>query len=59
MKKLLNKIKHFHSNEDGLETIEYALMAALVAVAIIVGAGTMGNAANTKYENVAAIISSS
>ena len=58
MKKLINMIIKIHSNEDGLETIEYALMAALVAVAIIVGGATMGNAANTKYLDTAAIISS-
>ena len=58
MTNIIEKIKSFHSNEDGLETIEYALMAALVAIAIIIGAQAMGTAANVKYTSVAGVIGS-
>ena len=56
MNKILSKIKNFNKDIIGLETIEYALMAALVAIAIIVGAAAMGNAANEKFYNTALVI---
>mgnify|MGYP000577168078 CR=1 FL=1 len=54
----VHKFKNFQSNEHGLETIEYALMVAIVAIAIISGGTLMGNAANTKFTDTASIISS-
>lgn len=49
VKKLLNIFK----NKSGATAIEYALIAALIAVAVIVGAGALGTAANDRLQNVA------
>jgi pilus assembly protein Flp/PilA len=39
-------IKNFIREEDGVTAIEYGLIAALVAVAIITGAGLLGTSLN-------------
>ena len=41
-------IKLFN-DESGATAIEYGLIAALIAVAIIVGAGALGTAINNKF----------
>ena len=56
MEKFIDKIKDIHFNESGLETIEYALMAALVAIAIIIGGAAMGTAANDKFQSIANVL---
>ena len=43
----------FLKNETGTTAIEYGLIAALIALAIVVGAGALGNALNAKFDNVA------
>jgi pilus assembly protein Flp/PilA len=40
--KLIHLAKSFWTEEDGVTAIEYGLIAALVAVAIVVGAGILG-----------------
>ena len=50
MKKL---IKNFVADNSGATAIEYGLIAALIAVAIIVGAGNLGTSLNAKFANVA------
>lgn len=40
-------------DESGATAIEYALIAALVAVAAITGMSTLGNAINAKFTAVA------
>ncbi len=52
MKKLLNIFK----NKSGATAIEYALIAALIAVAVIAGAGALGTAAGDRLNNVASTI---
>jgi len=42
-------VKNFIENDSGATAIEYGLIAALIAVAIIVGAGYLGNELNTKF----------
>jgi pilus assembly protein Flp/PilA len=50
---MTNLIARFSADESGATAIEYALLAALIAVAIIGAAGTIGkNIANT-MNNVA------
>jgi len=39
----------FVKDESGATAIEYGLIAALIALAIIVGAGALGNAINDKF----------
>ncbi len=44
-------IARFMKDESGATAIEYGLIAALVAVAIIVGAGYLGNELNDKFSD--------
>ena len=50
MKSLVTK---FVKDESGATAIEYGLIAALIAVAMIVGARSVGTAVNAKFSNVA------
>ncbi len=52
----MNFIKNFIREEDGVTAIEYGLIAALIAVAIIVGATALGSALNNKFSNIAATV---
>lgn len=49
MKKLLSKLAR---DESGATAIEYGLIAALVSVALIVGAGQLGTSLNTTFSNL-------
>ncbi len=42
----------FLKNESGATAIEYGLIAALIAVAIMAGAGAVGTSLNTKFEEI-------
>jgi pilus assembly protein Flp/PilA len=46
-------IARFAKNESGATAIEYGLIAALIALAILVGAGALGNNLNAKFQNIA------
>jgi pilus assembly protein Flp/PilA len=46
-------VARFAKDESGATAIEYGLIAALIAVAIIVGAGNLGTALNAKFEFLA------
>jgi pilus assembly protein Flp/PilA len=48
----------FVKDESGATAIEYGLIAALIALAIIVGAGTLGNALNAKFTSIATTLNS-
>jgi pilus assembly protein Flp/PilA len=43
----------FVNDESGATAIEYGLIAALIALAIITGATTLGNALNDKFTSIA------
>ncbi|GAA3736155.1 pilus assembly protein Flp/PilA [Sphingorhabdus rigui] len=45
-------IKKIFKNENGATAIEYGLIAALVAVAAMVGMGNLGTALNNQFNNV-------
>ncbi|MDE3821299.1 Flp family type IVb pilin [Sinorhizobium meliloti] len=49
MKKLFSKVAR---DESGATAIEYGLIAALVSVALIVGAGQLGTSLNTTFSNL-------
>jgi pilus assembly protein Flp/PilA len=49
----MNFIKNFIQNEDGVTAIEYALLAAVIAVVMVVGAKTLGTNLNTVFGNLA------
>jgi pilus assembly protein Flp/PilA len=42
----------FIKDESGATAIEYGLIAALISVAIIAGASTLGNTLNTAFVNI-------
>lgn len=50
---LCKSIRNFASCDEGVTAIEYALIAALVAVVIIGGATLLGTNLNTLFENIA------
>ena len=43
----------FVKDESGATAIEYGLIAALIALAIMVGAGQLGNSLNAKFSEIA------
>lgn len=49
LKKLITR-----KNQEGASAIEYALIAGLIALAIIVGAGILGDGLGTKFTTLAA-----
>ena len=55
MTKLLSR---FYKDESGATAIEYGLIAALIALAIMVGASALGNNIGKKFNDIAAAISS-
>ncbi|TNM66450.1 Flp family type IVb pilin [Aliirhizobium smilacinae] len=48
----------FREDESGATAIEYGLIAALISVAIIAGASTLGNNLGNAFNNIAAKVSS-
>ena len=49
----MEMIKNFIRDEEGATAIEYGLLAALISVAIIVGAGLVGDQLNTLFTQIA------
>ncbi|HEY5818834.1 MAG TPA: Flp family type IVb pilin [Mesorhizobium sp.] len=45
-------VARFVKDESGATAIEYGLIAALIAVAIIAGAGYLGNQLNAKFTSI-------
>jgi pilus assembly protein Flp/PilA len=43
----------FLKDESGATAIEYGLIAALISVALIAGASTLGGALNNQFKNIA------
>jgi pilus assembly protein Flp/PilA len=54
-----NLIARFVKDESGATAIEYGLIAALIALAIITGAGALGNAINGKFTSIGTTLNSS
>jgi len=46
------KLIKFLKDEDGIETIEYALIAALIAIASILAATFLGTQVNSTFSTV-------
>lgn len=51
--KLGDHIKTFLADEHGANAIEYGLLAALIALAIILGATAVGTNLNALFTNIA------
>ena len=48
-----NIFARFVKDESGATAIEYGLIAALIALAIMVGAGALGNSLDAKFRDLA------
>jgi pilus assembly protein Flp/PilA len=48
-----NIFARFVKDESGATAIEYGLIAALIALAIMVGAGAVGDSVATKFNEIA------
>ena len=53
MEKLVLATRRFLRDEEGVTAIEYGLIAALIAVVIIVGAGAVGTNLNAMFNYIA------
>ena len=51
-----NTIKKFLREEDGVAAIEYALLAGLIAVAIIVTVQNMTNSLEAMFNRIGAVL---
>jgi pilus assembly protein Flp/PilA len=51
-------IKRIRNREEGVTALEYALIAALIAVVIIVGVRAAGTATSNTFSNVAGQLNS-
>ncbi|AZO71876.1 MULTISPECIES: Flp family type IVb pilin [Mesorhizobium] len=51
-----NLIARFVKDESGATAIEYGLIAALIALAIMVGASQLGTALNSKFVAIASAV---
>jgi pilus assembly protein Flp/PilA len=47
MKTVVMSIRRFLRDEEGANAVEYSLLAGLIAIAIVVGASTLGGNINT------------
>jgi pilus assembly protein Flp/PilA len=55
MKGILNKVIYFlTSRERGATAVEYALMVALIAIAIILAVTALGGGISAAFENITA-----
>jgi Flp pilus assembly pilin Flp len=50
---MLKKIWAFVKQEEGIESAEYAVLAAVIVLVMIAGAILLGNQINTTYTTVA------
>lgn len=51
-----NLFARFMDDESGATAIEYGLIAGLIAVAIIAGAGSLGNSLDDMFNNLSGTI---
>ena len=51
-----SRIVRFANDKSGATAIEYGLIAALIALAIMVGAGQLGKSLNTKFSGIATAV---
>lgn len=52
----MRTIKRFVSDEEGLETIEYAVMTALIVGALILAIGALAVAVSSRFNATADVI---
>ena len=52
-------VARFVKDESGATAIEYGLIAALIALAIMVGAGALGNSINNQFTAIGSTLEDS
>lgn len=52
MKALLKTLKRFAGDDQGLETVEYAIITGLIVAATITAIGILGAWVTTQFESV-------
>lgn len=57
MKKLYSGIQRFIRDEEGVTAIEYALIASLIAVVIILAVSYVGQDVNNTFQKIADTLS--
>jgi len=50
---ILKLCKKFLSNEDGMETVEYAVMGALITLAAVTAIGLLSGKVSSAFTNLA------
>ena len=50
---MIQRFKELWRDESGISAVEYALLAAGIAAVVIAGAKIVGNALNTRFNNLA------
>jgi Flp pilus assembly pilin Flp len=53
---MLNTLKRLISDERGLETVEYAVMTALIVAVLVTAIGALSAAVSTRFDDTKAII---
>ncbi len=53
---MIDMLKKLHKEESGQDLIEYALIAALIAVACVASMKTLATAINTEFGKVSAAL---
>ena len=53
---MMKMMKKLRKNEDGATAIEYGLIAALIAIAIIGGASALGGSLDNAFNNIAGTV---
>ena len=56
LKKFNNVIRRFVRNDEGLETVEYAVMTALVVAAMVTAITLLANAITSRFNQTASTI---
>jgi pilus assembly protein Flp/PilA len=49
---MINMLKNLHNEEAGQDLIEYALIAALIAVACVAGMSTLATKINSEFTKI-------
>jgi len=49
---MLNMLKKFVADEKGLETVEYAIIGALITIAAIIAIGQVGTNVKLRFEEL-------
>jgi pilus assembly protein Flp/PilA len=47
-----NLLHRFVREDDGQDLVEYAMLIALIALAVVAGVGALATAINTQYTNI-------